>query len=216
MNLALAATGAFCGAVHHQPFAQRSITDVIHRSIDLHPLCVQVIDTPEFQRLRGVSQLAACRWVFPGAVHDRFQHSLGVAHLAEMWASHFRRVQPELGITDCDVLCVTLAGLMHDLGHGPFSHFWEASFLPATADRRRSAVPAHEELSCALFDRLLASNEVDPAPWLEPSGIAARRALATAASPPRHRRACVHPPGAPFGGRGRSRSWSLRSCAHAP
>ena len=88
----------------------RTVTDAIHRSIDPHPLCVMLIDTPEYQRLRGIGQLAACRWVFPGAVHDRFQHSLGVAHLAEQWVVHFRRTQPELGIDDVDVLCVTLAG----------------------------------------------------------------------------------------------------------
>ena len=54
----------------------------------------------------------------------------------EAWASRarqFQREQPELQVTDEEVLCVTIAGLVHDLGHGPFSHFWEASFLPAVA-----------------------------------------------------------------------------------
>ena len=147
----------------------RTMTDAIHRSIELHPLETAIIDTPEFQRLRGVSQLGACRWVYPGAVHDRFQHSLGVAHLARTWTEHFQRSQPELLITDADVLCVTLAGLLHDLGHGPLSHFWEGVFLPLAASKHGGgAVVEHEELSCALIERMLARNDIDASAWLEP------------------------------------------------
>lgn len=156
----------------------KTVTDVIHRSIDLHPFCVAVIDTPEFQRLRHIGQLGTCRWVFPGAVHDRFQHSLGVAHLAESWTTHFRRTQPELGITDSDVLCVTLAGLLHDLGHGPYSHFWEGWKHAAHAQ-----LPEHEELSCSLLDRLLARGEVDPSPWLTAGDLEFVKALILGAPP---------------------------------
>ena len=88
----------------------RTLTDVIHRSIDLHPFCAQIVDTPEFQRLRDVSQLGTCSWVFPCAVHDRFSHSIGVAHMASSFAQHLRNVQPELKISDQDILCVTVAG----------------------------------------------------------------------------------------------------------
>ena len=147
----------------------RVITDVIHRSITLHPLCVQIVDTPEFQRLRGISQLGTVQWVFPCARHDRFQHALGVSHLASEWARQFQREQPELKITDQEVLCVTVAGLVHDLGHGPFSHFWEGSFLPAVAAADPSTKafmpPKHEEISCRLLDRLLEG--IDLSPWLE-------------------------------------------------
>ena len=165
----------------------RSFTDVIHRNIELHPLCVAVIDTPEFQRLRGIKQLGSCSWVFPCAVHDRFQHALGVAHLSGQWASHLQRVQPELGISDVDVLCVTLAGLTHDLGHGPLSHFWEQEFLPAAAERRAAdaadagaggraptpplAAQGHEEVSIRMLDRLLRRSGVDVSPWLAPADV---------------------------------------------
>ena len=144
----------------------KQVTDVIHRSIDLHPLAVSIIDTPEFQRLRRVSQLGPCRWVFPGAVHDRFQHALGVAHLARSWTEHFRACQSELEITDADILCVTLAGLLHDLGHGPFSHFWETCF-PPSGGSGGGGRPHHEELSCAMIDRMLARNDIDASPWLD-------------------------------------------------
>jgi len=93
------------------PSSQRtvSITDAIHRTIELHPLCAAIMNTPEFQRLRGVKQLGVCSYVFPCAVHDRFQHSIGVSHLACSWAQQFRAQQPQLSINDADVLCVAIA-----------------------------------------------------------------------------------------------------------
>ena len=160
MRVGLASVSALCvllaprvvWALSPAAARPRVITDVIHRSITLHPLCVQIVDTPEFQRLRGISQLGPVQWVFPCARHDRFQHALGVSHLASEWARQFQREQPELKISDQEVLCVTIAGLVHDLGHGPFSHFWEGSFLPAVAAAdpatRAAMPPAHEEISC--------------------------------------------------------------------
>jgi len=91
------------------PLRTVSITDAIHRTIELHPLCAAIMNTPEFQRLRGVKQLGVCSYVFPCAVHDRFQHSLGVSHLASSWAQQFRVQQPQLNINDADVLCVAIA-----------------------------------------------------------------------------------------------------------
>ena len=143
----------------------RTITDPIHQAISLHPLSVLCVDTPEFQRLRSISQLGSCKWVFPSAVHDRFQHSLGVAHLARTWTEHFQRTQPELSISDADVLCVTLAGLLHDLGHGPMSHFWEHLFDDDEAAATGKA--SHEDLSCRMIDQLFTSR-IDPTPWLDP------------------------------------------------
>jgi len=168
------------------PAVRRSFTDVIHRTIDLPPLAVAIIDTPEFQRLRGVTQLGVSSHVFPCAVHDRFQHSLGVAHLASSWTRHFQTTQPELAINEQDVLCVTLAGLIHDLGHGPLSHFWEHDFVPAVRKQRRSQVVAvggrsevpadeasfhHEPVSVRMFERLLSCNGIDVWPWLSDADL---------------------------------------------
>ena len=51
--------------------------DAVHGHIALHPLCVRIIDTPEFQRLRDIKQLGGTYFVYPGAAHNRFEHSIG-------------------------------------------------------------------------------------------------------------------------------------------
>lgn len=132
--------------------------DAIHGHIRLHPLCVLVIDTPQFQRLRYLSQLGGTYYVFPSASHKRFEHSLGVAYLAEQLVTTLRQNQPELGITDVDVVCVSLAGLCHDLGHGPFSHLWER-FMQVTRPQRNWK---HEESSVEMFRYLLRENDLMP------------------------------------------------------
>ncbi|XP_076855183.1 deoxynucleoside triphosphate triphosphohydrolase SAMHD1-like isoform X2 [Brachyhypopomus gauderio] len=106
--------------VHKQVF-----NDSVHGHIELHPLLVKIVDTPEFQRLRNIKQLGAGYYVFPGASHNRFEHSIGVAHLAGKLVQRLRSCQEELRIDDKDELCVQIAGLCHDLGHGPFSHVFE-------------------------------------------------------------------------------------------
>lgn len=83
---------------------------------------MNLINTPEFQRLKHVKQLAAVHHVFPSATHSRFEHSLGVGHLAERFAISLKRNQPDLAI---DPFVFKLAGLCHDLGHGPLSHVFD-------------------------------------------------------------------------------------------
>ena len=65
------------------------IYDPIHGPIELPELCIQIINTIEFQRLRNIYQLGVCYYVFPGASHKRFEHSIGVCHLA----GEFIRIQ---------------------------------------------------------------------------------------------------------------------------
>uniref|UniRef100_A0A671WAZ2 HD domain-containing protein n=1 Tax=Sparus aurata TaxID=8175 RepID=A0A671WAZ2_SPAAU len=103
--------------------------DPIHGHLELHPLLIKIIDTPQFQRLRFIKQLGGAYFVYPGASHNRFEHSIGVAHLAGELARALKTQQPELGITDEDILCVQIAGLCHDLGHGPFSHLYDGMFI---------------------------------------------------------------------------------------
>lgn len=119
----------------------KSVQDRVHGQILLHGLLVAVMDTVEFQRLDRVKQLGGCAYVYPSATHSRKEHSIGVAHLAGMMVMHLAKHQPELNIDDADVRCVELAGLVHDLGHGPFSHMFE-TFMGQIMGERKAAAEA--------------------------------------------------------------------------
>ena len=93
------------------------IHDPIHGHIYVDDDLVCIIDTPHFQRLRDLKQLGTSYFVFPGACHNRFEHSIGVAHLAAQLVNHLVANQPELNITPKERFLVTLAALCHDLGH---------------------------------------------------------------------------------------------------
>ena len=76
-----------------------TVRDPIHNEIILTEFDKKIVDTPQFQRLRRLKQLGATSFVYPSANHTRFEHSLGVGHLAWKYAEHFRKEQPELDIT---------------------------------------------------------------------------------------------------------------------
>ena len=103
--------------------------DPIHGLIHLPDVCLRFIDTPEFQRLRDLKQTGSCYLVYIGTHHTRFDHSVGVGWLGFRMVSSIAERQPELKVTATDILCVTLAALCHDLGHGPGSHRWDSSIL---------------------------------------------------------------------------------------
>ncbi|KAL2296772.1 hypothetical protein Nmel_014820 [Mimus melanotis] len=132
--------------------------DPIHGHIEFHPLLVRIIDTPQFQRLRYIKQLGGTYFVFPGASHNRFEHSLGVGYLAGCLVRTLKERQPELDITQRDILCVEIAGLCHDLGHGPFSHMFDGRFIPVTHPHLNWK---HETASVQMFEHLIASNKLE-------------------------------------------------------
>ena len=146
----------------------KTFNDPIHGHIELSFLACRVLDTPQFQRLRDISQLGGVYFVFPGAASKRFEHSIGVAHLAKSFVQSLRKAQPELNITDQDVLCVELAGLCHDIGHGPFSHLFDGKVLPRLMAKGENHIPgnahefSHEHASIALLDLLIQENYLMP------------------------------------------------------
>ncbi|XP_072918224.1 deoxynucleoside triphosphate triphosphohydrolase SAMHD1-like [Hemitrygon akajei] len=140
------------------PIDAKVFNDPIHGHIEMHPLLVRIIDTPQFQRLRFIKQLGATYFVYPGASHNRFEHSIGVAHLAGELVKALSGRQPELRINHRDILCVQIAGLCHDLGHGPFSHMFDGKFIPQT---RKGLKWKHEDASIAMFQHLISSNKLE-------------------------------------------------------
>eukprot|EP00105_Crassostrea_gigas_P038003 XP_019922151.1 PREDICTED: deoxynucleoside triphosphate triphosphohydrolase SAMHD1-like isoform X4 [Crassostrea gigas] len=112
------------------------INDPIWGPIELHPLCIRIIDTPQFQRLRYIKQLGGISLVYPGACHCRFEHSIGTSYLARSLGLELQKNLAMLDepnkpdITDKEILCLEVAGLCHDLGHGPFSHLFDQLFIP--------------------------------------------------------------------------------------
>lgn len=131
--------------------------DPIHNTITMDELSKRIIDTCEFQRLANLKQLGTCFYVFRGATHTRFEHSIGVAHLAERIARSLQRNQPDLKISPLDILCVKISGLCHDLGHGPFSHVYDGVFIP---QMRKDISWRHEDGSVQMFRRLLLENDI--------------------------------------------------------
>jgi HD superfamily phosphohydrolase len=90
----------------------KMVLDNVHRNIYLDPLSLKFIDTEQFQRLRDVKQLGLCHYVYPGAMHSRFEHSLGAYHVAGQAVEILDRYQGhELGIDRSDLRTVKLAGV---------------------------------------------------------------------------------------------------------
>lgn len=94
------------------------IHDPIHGSMKLKGLILELVKTPEFQRLRNIRQLGLAYLVFPGANHYRFEHSLGTYHIA-------KRLTQEIELEKDEAMLLQIGALLHDIGHGPFSHTFE-------------------------------------------------------------------------------------------
>lgn len=120
----------------------------LHGNIELSPLICEILNTPEIQRLRDVKQLGATYFVFPSANHTRLEHSLGVCHLAGIMGKNLQKNHPELDIQDRFIELLKIAGLIHDIGHGPFSHLYD-NYIKSRDE------PDHEERGLIIFDKII-------------------------------------------------------------
>lgn len=101
------------------------ILDPVHGFIDLTQVEKEIIELPIFKRLQSLKQLSLTNWVFPGAEHTRYMHSLGVMHIADLMAQNLRDTDYKLKYNDGQRQLLRLAGLLHDIGHYPLSHVTE-------------------------------------------------------------------------------------------
>ncbi len=112
---------------------KKLIRDAVHGDIEMGSLEVELMDTPEFQRLRGIKQLGTAYLVFPSAVHTRFEHSLGTSWMAHRILESVRRNQT---VSEDDARLVRVASLLHDITHIPFGH---------TLEDERRVLPRHDK-----------------------------------------------------------------------
>lgn len=150
----------------------KAFNDPVWGTIELYPWEVLLLDSPLLQRLRGVRQLGLAHYVYPGATHDRLEHSRGVVEAAERMiraltrnAKHRHHFGHDADDTivvpdedSLDIRSIRLAALLHDIGHGPFSHATE-QFL---RDQHADSLERLEEVLRAHFEGVLqiASAEV--------------------------------------------------------
>ncbi|GAA5819263.1 MAG: HD domain-containing protein [Methanobrevibacter sp. CfCl-M3] len=113
----------------------RLIKDSVHGEFSLNDFEVKVMDCPQFQRLRRIKQLGFIYLIYPGANHSRFEHSIGTMYLGSKLSDH-------LNLSDYNKKLVRMASMLHDIGHGPFSHASEN-----VLDIR------HEELSAKVIEK---------------------------------------------------------------
>ena len=123
---------------------QKIINDPVYGFITInHPLLFDIIAHPYYQRLRRIHQMALAYLVYPGAVHTRLHHSLGAYHLMCLALNELKSKGVE--ITKEEEIATKAAILLHDIGHGPFSHALEEEFLSGIG---------HEELSLHIMKKL--------------------------------------------------------------
>lgn len=132
--------GFYCCALNKK----KIFNDPVYGFVSVpYEIIFDLIEHPYFQRLRNIKQLGLTHLVYPGALHTRFHHALGAMHLMGIALETLRNKGIE--ITDDEAKAVTIAILLHDIGHGPFSHALESCIVPSIH---------HEDLSILLMKRL--------------------------------------------------------------
>ena len=130
------------------------IRDPVHGYIELDKLALSLIDAPSMQRLRRINQLGLSNLVYPGANHTRFEHSIGVMHLATVLTSQIDSV------TTNEKNELRAAALLHDIGHGPLSHVTESIISHYT---RRKHDDVKDIINRGEISEILQEHDLNPA-----------------------------------------------------
>lgn len=162
----------------------KTINDNIHGSINLSKIAMMIIDTPEFQRLRYLKQLSTCYFVFPNAIHTRFEHSIGTYYICKKICNTLKTKSnkseldiikkiPELKnyfinnnissdyFTTFIIELISIGALCHDLGHGPFSHLFDDYFLKnIKSEILDEKIIHHEYRSCMILKNIIKKNKI--------------------------------------------------------
>lgn len=127
------------------------LKDPVHSYIHIHYEVIwNCLDSKEFQRLRRIRQLGGDFQVYPTAEHSRFSHSLGVYEIVRRMVTEVKSLCVEL--TEYEKVCVMLAGLLHDVGHGPFSHAFEHVTNHSHEEYTAKIILGNTELNAILRD----------------------------------------------------------------
>ena len=130
------------------------VRDPIHDYIDLTPLEVRLVDTPAYQRLRWIRQLGPTNLVYPGANHTRHEHCMGTCHVVG-------RMADSIGLNSYDKQLASTAGLLHDLGHSPFSHLGDEVVGLEDHVIRTTKLVSDTEISDILSEEGIDSKEIN-------------------------------------------------------
>ena len=127
------------------------LKDPVHSYIHInYEVIWNCLDSKEFQRLRRIRQLGGDFQVYPTAEHSRFSHSLGVYEIVRRMVTEIKSLSVEL--SEYDKICVMLAGLLHDVGHGPFSHAFEHVTKHSHEDYTAKIILGETELNQVLTE----------------------------------------------------------------
>ncbi|HJK38378.1 MAG TPA: HD domain-containing protein, partial [Methanocorpusculum sp.] len=130
----------------------KQIKDPVHGYIEVPTEILPLVDSPALQRLHHIRQLGFAYLVYPGANHTRFEHSLGAMHLASLLCRH-------LGFGTAETRTICCAALLHDIGHGPYSHASERLMQEYT---QFSHDDIREQLKEPILAKQLEINSISP------------------------------------------------------
>jgi len=144
-----------------------TIRDAVHGPIVVPDRIGPILNTRHIFRLRNLKQLGATYYnqAFCSASHNRYEHSVGVMHLAHSLLLQLKQRQPLLRVTDSELFCMAAAGLLHDVGHGPFSHMFDHEFIPRALAKHSGSntIPPsfrHEDKSVELITDCFERNAI--------------------------------------------------------